>query len=464
MREHDVAFVPFAPLGRGFLTGALPVDSTFGEGDFRRRNPRFQPEALEQNQAIVERVRAVADEVSATPAQVAIAWVLAQGENVDPDPGHEAPALPRGERRRRGRRARRGHARPSSTRCRRPRERATDDATVAAPPRARGRGGGLRRARPDTRSPVTFGDLVAEYAAAHAGAAIADRSARAFVGVRGRDAEKLCSRSSRTTSRRSSPAASCLAFVLTPKGRPVADLRIWREAPDAFVLEAEPELQDELPGDRAPLPARCPRRDRRRPRPARLDQRARSRSSAAPGVLVADGPLGDRRARRAGRHWRRSGASSSRPAARPIGSDAYEIARVEAGVPRFGAEIDASVLPAETGLVEQAVSFTKGCYVGQEPVARLHYRGHPNRHLRRLLSFDGGLPGGARRDRRSATASSGASRASCSRPARGRRSASATSAARSRRARSWTCGGPSAGPRRPGSRLSTPASMVARRP
>jgi aryl-alcohol dehydrogenase-like predicted oxidoreductase len=85
--EHDVAFVPFAPLGRGFLTGKLPVDSTFGDGDFRRKNPRFQPESLEQNQAIVERVRAVADEASATPAQVAIAWVLAQGENVIPIPG-----------------------------------------------------------------------------------------------------------------------------------------------------------------------------------------------------------------------------------------------------------------------------------------------------------------------------------------------------------------------------------------
>jgi aryl-alcohol dehydrogenase-like predicted oxidoreductase len=85
--EHDVAFVPFAPLGRGFLTGQLPVDSTFGEGDFRRNNPRFQPEALEQNQAIVERVRAVAEQAGATPAQVAIAWVLAQGENVIPIPG-----------------------------------------------------------------------------------------------------------------------------------------------------------------------------------------------------------------------------------------------------------------------------------------------------------------------------------------------------------------------------------------
>jgi aryl-alcohol dehydrogenase-like predicted oxidoreductase len=86
-RDHDVAFVPFAPLGRGFLTGKMPVDSTFGEGDFRRKNPRFQPETLRQNQAIVERVRAIAAAAGATPAQVALAWVLAQGEHVIPIPG-----------------------------------------------------------------------------------------------------------------------------------------------------------------------------------------------------------------------------------------------------------------------------------------------------------------------------------------------------------------------------------------
>ena len=64
--------------------------------------------------------------------------------------------------------------------------------------------------------------------------------------------------------------------------------------------------------------------------------------------------------------------------------DAAEVLRVEAGVPRFGAEIDERVMPAEAGLVDRAVSFTKGCYVGQEPVARLHYRGHANRALRAL--------------------------------------------------------------------------------
>ena len=67
-----------------------------------------------------------------------------------------------------------------------------------------------------------------------------------------------------------------------------------------------------------------------------------------------------------------------------VGPDAAEILRVEAGVPRFGAEMGSETMPAEAGIVEAAVSFTKGCYIGQEPVARLHYKGRPNRHLRGL--------------------------------------------------------------------------------
>ena len=67
-----------------------------------------------------------------------------------------------------------------------------------------------------------------------------------------------------------------------------------------------------------------------------------------------------------------------------IGEQAAEIARIEAGVPRFGAEITPATMPAEAGIVEEAVSFTKGCYIGQETVARLHYKGKPNRHLRGL--------------------------------------------------------------------------------
>ncbi len=67
-----------------------------------------------------------------------------------------------------------------------------------------------------------------------------------------------------------------------------------------------------------------------------------------------------------------------------VGEEAAEILRVEAGVPRFGAEMSDETMPAEAGIVEGAVSFTKGCYIGQETVARLHYKGRPNRLLRGL--------------------------------------------------------------------------------
>ena len=67
-----------------------------------------------------------------------------------------------------------------------------------------------------------------------------------------------------------------------------------------------------------------------------------------------------------------------------VGEDAAEIVRIESGTPRFGAEMSAETMPAEAGIVDAAISFTKGCYIGQEPVARLHYKGRPNRHLRGL--------------------------------------------------------------------------------
>ena len=84
--ENGAGFLPFSPLGRGFLTGTLAPGS-FDSNDFRSRNPRFTDEAMAANSALVEQVRVVADRVGATPAQVALAWVLAQGEHVVPIPG-----------------------------------------------------------------------------------------------------------------------------------------------------------------------------------------------------------------------------------------------------------------------------------------------------------------------------------------------------------------------------------------
>lgn len=84
--ERGIGFLAYCPLGRGFLTGALTAD-TIGEGDFRSANPRFTPEAMAANAAIVDGVRAVADRRDATSAQIALAWVLAQGRHVVPIPG-----------------------------------------------------------------------------------------------------------------------------------------------------------------------------------------------------------------------------------------------------------------------------------------------------------------------------------------------------------------------------------------
>jgi aryl-alcohol dehydrogenase-like predicted oxidoreductase len=90
-REQDIAFVPYSPLGKGFLTGRFSSHDDLPEDDFRRGLARFQQEALSTNLAIAERVREIAERMEATPAQVALAWVLAQGEYVIPIPGTKTP-------------------------------------------------------------------------------------------------------------------------------------------------------------------------------------------------------------------------------------------------------------------------------------------------------------------------------------------------------------------------------------
>jgi aryl-alcohol dehydrogenase-like predicted oxidoreductase len=90
-RAGGIGFLPFSPLGRGFLTGAVASFDDLPERDFRRGLPRFQQEALQANMAIVEQVRQIADRVGATPAQIALAWVVAQGEQVVPIPGTKTP-------------------------------------------------------------------------------------------------------------------------------------------------------------------------------------------------------------------------------------------------------------------------------------------------------------------------------------------------------------------------------------
>jgi aryl-alcohol dehydrogenase-like predicted oxidoreductase len=88
---HGIAFLPFSPLGRGFLAGRFSSFDELPQDDFRRRLPRFQQEALRANLAIVDRVQQVAERVGVSPAQVALAWVLARGRYVVPIPGTKTP-------------------------------------------------------------------------------------------------------------------------------------------------------------------------------------------------------------------------------------------------------------------------------------------------------------------------------------------------------------------------------------
>ena len=87
LRELGIGFVPYSPLGRGFLTGQITKFEDLPEGDYRRTDPRYQGENFDQNMELVERIGEIADEKDATPAQIALAWLLHQGEDVVPIPG-----------------------------------------------------------------------------------------------------------------------------------------------------------------------------------------------------------------------------------------------------------------------------------------------------------------------------------------------------------------------------------------
>lgn len=85
--ELGIGFVPYSPLGKGFLTGAMSKDTQLAENDFRKTAPRFSPEAMEKNQAFVDLLKRVASDKAATPAQIALAWLLTQRPYIVPIPG-----------------------------------------------------------------------------------------------------------------------------------------------------------------------------------------------------------------------------------------------------------------------------------------------------------------------------------------------------------------------------------------
>jgi tRNA-modifying protein YgfZ len=158
------------------------------------------------------------------------------------------------------------------------------------------------------------------------------------------------------------------ALLLTPKSRIVAPLRVVREGREAFLLITEDELVEAVAStlQRARFAAKCDIEVR--------PYRGYLHLGSDPGDGVANRDYGIEA-------WETWGEEERAAAADP---SELEPLRIEAGTPAWRKELDETILPAEAGLDETHVSFTKGCYPGQEPIARLHYRGHPNRRLRVL--------------------------------------------------------------------------------
>jgi tRNA-modifying protein YgfZ len=215
--------------------------------------------------------------------------------------------------------------------------------------------------------------------AARAGVAICPRDELAFVRVSGRDAARLLQNVVTSDIDALAVGRGQYGLALTPKGKPVADAWIVREGEDSFVCACEAMAQDEL----IAMLRRYRLASKADIAPATDELRLLERPLAAPGEAWHAGPLGAlllAAPEAAQAAWDAALAGG----AVPIGPEARETLRIEQGLPRFGVDFDDSNLPAEAGVVERAVSFTKGCYIGQEPIVRLAHRGHANRELRRL--------------------------------------------------------------------------------
>lgn len=204
--------------------------------------------------------------------------------------------------------------------------------------------------------------------------AIADRP-RAYVAVRGPQAEDYLQRMVSNDVAALDVGDACDALLLTPKARVIAPVRVLRRAADDFLLLTESELgevvRDHLARFRFAARAEIEREEHESYLLLGAGATAPEGALALPNGDYATPALEVLDARRP-------------DDAAPLEAEELERLRIEAGTPAFGHEIDDRVLPAEAGLVERSVSLTKGCYPGQEPVARLHYRGHANRSLRRL--------------------------------------------------------------------------------
>lgn len=264
-----------------------------------------------------------------------------------------------------------------------------------------------------------YGEPADEYAAARDAAVVIDLADRVFLRVHGRDPVRMIQGLITNDLAGAEAGQAVYAGLLTPKGRMVAAVRAFEWPATEVLLEAdagaETALGEHLKKFVPPLFARA--------EPAPLHaigvygpDAGRVVSAAFGAAARVDEPedrfvVADFRgaealvvrsletgetggfevvvpAERAEEAWR----ALTDAGARPAGYGALEVLRIEAGRPRWGAELDESVIPLEAGLLERAISTTKGCYTGQEVIVRVLHRGHVNRHLRGLLLGEAPAP------------------------------------------------------------------------
>ena len=164
---------------------------------------------------------------------------------------------------------------------------------------------------------------------------------------------------------------ACEALLLTAKARVIAPLVVWRRRADDFLLLTEPDLGERV---RAEL----------------VRFRFAAKAEIEPEEHVSTLVFGAESGGIPNREFGRPAVEvlDAEPEGAPLGEEELERMRIEAGTPAWGKEIDERVLPAEAGLDETHISFTKGCYPGQEPIARQRHRGKVNRRLR-VLGVEG---------------------------------------------------------------------------
>ena len=198
---------------------------------------------------------------------------------------------------------------------------------------------------------------------------------RAYVRVAGPDAEDYLQRMLSNDIAAIAVGAACDALLLTPKARLIAPLRVVRRDDEDFLLLTEPELGEAVAREltRMRFAAKC--------EIEQIEHESFVVIGATEGGIPTEEyglPAVE--------------VLGSPPNGELVGEDELERLRIAAGTPRWGRELDDAILPAEAGLDRTHISFTKGCYPGQEPIARLHYRGHVNRSLR-VLEIDSATAG-----------------------------------------------------------------------